>query len=59
MKIAIIGAGKWGQADCLGRMMSKAHHTTLSLRPLWQSARATGCTIRVPVLHRSVSGEIR
>ena len=43
MKIAIISAGKWGLA-IIGRFMSKAHKTTLSLRPLRQSARATGRT---------------
>ncbi|MBT8349152.1 MAG: hypothetical protein KJP24_06795 [Sulfurovum sp.] len=32
MKIAIIGAGKWGLAVMV-RILSKAQHTTL---PLWQ-----------------------
>ena len=43
MKIAIIGAGKWG-LTIIGHFMSKAHKATLSLRPLRQSARATGRT---------------
>ncbi len=44
MKIAVIGAGKWGLA-IIGRVMSIAHNATLSLRPLRQSARATGRTV--------------
>ena len=59
MKMAVIGAGKWGQA-IIGRFMSKARFCLfqktchlgnfvckrlLSLRPLRQSARATGRTL--------------
>jgi glycerol-3-phosphate dehydrogenase len=42
MKIAIIGAGKWG-LTIMERFMSKAHKTTLTLGRLQQSAHATGC----------------
>jgi len=44
MKIAVIGAGKWGLA-IKGRSMSKAHEATLTLGSLRQRARATGRTL--------------
>ncbi len=43
MKIAMIGAGKWGLA-IMGRFKGKALKATLSLRPLRQRARVTGHT---------------
>jgi len=46
MKIAVIGAGKWGLA-IKGRSMSKAHEATLTLGSLRQRARATGRTLSV------------
>ncbi|MDD3591647.1 MAG: hypothetical protein PHO65_03355 [Sulfurovum sp.] len=44
MKLAVIGAGKWG--PCLtGRIRSKAPYTALTLGQLQQLAHATSCIL--------------
>jgi len=41
MKMAIIGAGKWGQAIIIGRYQNKVLTATLPLGRLQQSAHVT------------------
>ena len=47
MKIAVIGAGKW-RLGMIGRIRSKAPHTTLTLSSLQQRAQAASCFVNNP-----------
>ena len=48
MKLAIIGAGKWG-LTIMGRILSKAQYTT---RPLWQLQQLAHVTSHILGLHK-------
>jgi hypothetical protein len=45
MKLAVIGAGKWG-LNIIERYLSKAHLAALTLSLLQQQAQAASCSVR-------------